>query len=571
MLETGRIIELSAPPKVVNPLSVSENSDKKRLILDLRYVNAHVWKEHVKFEDFKVLKGFIHKDCHMFNFDFKSGYHHVEIFEEHWEFLGFAWSFKGKKRFFCFVVLPFGLCSAGRIFTKVCRVLVKHWRRNGIKIVIYIDDGIGTAKSLQKCEWAAKFVKLSIEKSGFIINAEKSNWVPSQRTKWLGLEIDSHSYTIKITQKRVDKVLAKVDSLLTKRRSSARELSSIAGAIISQEVVMGAITGLFTRDMYACIAKEETWDRKFPLTTEVINELVFWKENIVTLNLKEMGSKAPPLNGSVLASSDASSVASGAVLTVRGQTHQAHKNLSPKEATHSSTWRELDAIAFAVESFAPLLREKTVIWATDNQAAPIIAEKGSNKPHLQNLAKDLYFQCRHHSIDLKIHWIPRELNIIADEISKQIDYDDWATSEEFFNNINAEWGPFDIDRFANYKNAKTARFNSRHWNPKCEAVDAFTQDWKEDNNWVVPPIYLISQAINHARVCQATGAIIVPYWESAPYWPLLRKNTEEFRKYVINFKVFHDTKGILEIGDYRKSLLGSSRFTSPILAIKFQF
>ena len=52
LLNTGRIKEVKNPPYVVNPLSVSENSSQKlRLILDLRYVNKHVFKDKIKFDD----------------------------------------------------------------------------------------------------------------------------------------------------------------------------------------------------------------------------------------------------------------------------------------------------------------------------------------------------------------------------------------------------------------------------------------------------------------------------------------------------------------------------------------
>ena len=45
LLKCGSIIEAEKPPEVINPLSVSINSSgKKRLILDLRYVNGHVYK-----------------------------------------------------------------------------------------------------------------------------------------------------------------------------------------------------------------------------------------------------------------------------------------------------------------------------------------------------------------------------------------------------------------------------------------------------------------------------------------------------------------------------------------------
>ena len=51
LIITKRFAEVPLVPKVVNPLSVSTNKGKKRLILDLRYVNNHLWKEEVKFED----------------------------------------------------------------------------------------------------------------------------------------------------------------------------------------------------------------------------------------------------------------------------------------------------------------------------------------------------------------------------------------------------------------------------------------------------------------------------------------------------------------------------------------
>ena len=56
LLESGRVVKVVSPPKVVNPLSVFENGEKKRLILDLRYVNKYLWKKHVKFEDFRTFE-----------------------------------------------------------------------------------------------------------------------------------------------------------------------------------------------------------------------------------------------------------------------------------------------------------------------------------------------------------------------------------------------------------------------------------------------------------------------------------------------------------------------------------
>lgn len=571
LLQSGRVIKVDAPPKIVNPLSVSENADKKRLILDLRFVNQHLWKEHVKFEDFRTFGNFIKKGSYMFHFDFRSGYHHIDIFEEHWTYLGFSWTEDGVTSYYVFVVLPFGLSTAPYIFTKVCRVLIKYWRANGIKIAIFIDDGIGAAGSLEKTRLASVFVKNSIESSGFVSNEEKSIWDPVQCAVWLGLQIDTKNFRLKIKEKRVTKVLAQISEMLPNVLSSARKISSIAGGLVSQEIVLGPVTGLFTREMYRFIDAAPSWDKRVGIPVGVYEELRFWQENLSSLNVKCLEERKVPVCASSTINSDASSVACAAIMKIDDSIYTSHKNFSVSEANMSSTWRELEAVSFSLQSFASMLQGRVVHWETDNQAVSFIVAKGSRKVHLQKLAVSIYFLCRRNNIHLNLNWIPRDLNTVADEMSKFVDYDDWRTSDGFFNHLRSRWGPFTIDRFANQKNTKTVRYNALFWDPACEAVDAFTQDWSNEANWLVPPVFLVPKVLCHAESCRASGTLVVPYWESAPYWPMLRKKNGDFRNFVVDYEVFVDTRGILELGDFKRSLLGSSRFKSSIIALHLRF
>ena len=87
----GSVVQESSPPHVVNPLSVSvQSGSKTRLILDLRHVNKHIWKEKFKFEDIRNACAYLPFDHFMFKFDLKSGYHHIDILQEHQTFLGFS-------------------------------------------------------------------------------------------------------------------------------------------------------------------------------------------------------------------------------------------------------------------------------------------------------------------------------------------------------------------------------------------------------------------------------------------------------------------------------------------------
>ena len=70
--------EVVVPPLVVNPLSVSvQATGKKRLILDLRYVNKCLRKMRVKYEDWKIALSYFMTEAFMLSFDLKSGFHHI--------------------------------------------------------------------------------------------------------------------------------------------------------------------------------------------------------------------------------------------------------------------------------------------------------------------------------------------------------------------------------------------------------------------------------------------------------------------------------------------------------------
>ena len=134
--------------KVLNPPSVSRKG-KKRLILDLRYVNNHLFKNKIKFDDWNSFPNYLEQ---------KSGYHHVDIFEEHQTYLGFSWEINQQTHYFVFTVLPFGLSTAPFVFTKVVRPLIKYWRLHTIRIACFLDDGLGIEFGYSKSETSSKFV-----------------------------------------------------------------------------------------------------------------------------------------------------------------------------------------------------------------------------------------------------------------------------------------------------------------------------------------------------------------------------------------------------------------------------
>lgn len=81
LLDTGLISAQCEVPFVTNPLTVSVNSSgKRRLILDLREVNKHIWKQSVKYDDLRTALLHVNKNSWCFKFDITSAYHHIDIF-----------------------------------------------------------------------------------------------------------------------------------------------------------------------------------------------------------------------------------------------------------------------------------------------------------------------------------------------------------------------------------------------------------------------------------------------------------------------------------------------------------
>ena len=134
----------------------------------------------------------------------------------------------------------------------------------------------------------------------------------------------------------------------------------------------------------------------------------------------------------VLATSDASSSGLAGHMSHEGKVLVAYRNFSPVEAACSSTWRELIAIKFSLESFANLLKGKSVLWRTDNYAASLIVPSGSRVPRLQAIAEEIYEFCYSLEVSLTVKWVPRENIQIADALSKIPDHDDWEVTPQFF-------------------------------------------------------------------------------------------------------------------------------------------
>ena len=554
-------------PKIVNPLTVASNSSKKlRLVLDCRHINKFLHSFKFRLEDSSLARSMFHKGDVGFRFDLKSAYHHIEIFPEHRNYLGFYWNSK----YYVFNVLPFGVSTAAYIFTKVLRHIVKYWRSQGIRIILYLDDGFAVAKNPELAANIAFQVKQDLLDFGFLISEEKSDWTPKSHVTWLGHNFNFVDAIITLTDDRLNKILKKVNNILCASTQSdwiaVRTLASIVGSIQSSEGAVGNVAKLMTKYCHMCIETRWSWNSLVYLNQQAREELTFWAKHLRDLNGQTFVSQTVC---DVEVYSDASSVGYGGfILGIKYQNGSG--SWTDSESEKSSTWRELEAVFRLLVKFADILRESNVRWNVDNKNVVSIITKGSMNADLQKIAIQIFNTINLYSISLFPVWIPRELNKHADYLSKYAsDSDDWQISWNLFHYLTKQWFTCDVDRFACNYNSKCYRFNSREWCADTEAVNSFTVPWSSDTNWVVPPPKLGSLVVQKMIKEKAKGIVILPVWKSAPFWPLLFDGFK-FRGFITDYFVFQKNDHI-KPGRHNNGMFTDNSIIFDMIAMRFEF
>ena len=128
-----------------------------------------------------------------------------------------------------------------------------------------------------------------------------------------------------------------------------------------------------------------------------------------------------------------------------------------------------------------------------------------------------------------------------------------------------------MDRFASSYNAKVSRFISRFYKPGTEAVDAFTQNWEGENNWILPPVSQISKVIAHAGACKAVGTLVIPMWKSSYFWLLLCEDGKHWNTFVRDWVTLLKFKNLFIKGKAKNHVFGSTDLSFSVVALRLNF
>ena len=491
----------------VLPLSVAVNSaGKKRLIWDGRHVNRHLPTDKFRMNSLQREGRALFESARFGGTaDISSAYHHIPMHPDSVRYLGFEW----EGQCYQFLVLPFGLSTAPKIFTTVMGHTVRFLRFVGVRLIAYLDDLIFAHPSAREALSAAQMMIHILPRFGWLVHPTKCQGVAEaiQRFVALGTSVCLRSQTFGITDSLVRRIQEGGSALLAAPAEvHVRDLARFRGLVGATWLVSGVASRLRVRALSVAIESRprrwsrRSWDAFVRISADAANDIRWWLANIVRLATDRSPIRPRPVDGRLdgYIFSDASDSGVGAVLFAEGPEaassalvaalrRRAPDGVSVRDVIRSaraglefaaplpeslleasSTLREMFGIWLFISAVSALLVGGRHLVVLDNLGVVSIlggvvpafarggrrwgeyVSGGSPNPELQRLALAVHDMQETGGFTLVPVWRPRAANVRADFLSRVtvLQLHDYRLRTEVFRELDAAWGPHSIDRFS---------------------------------------------------------------------------------------------------------------------------
>jgi len=541
-------------PRCVSPLGLvtkilSDGSEKFRVVFDAsRCVNEHLEKLKVTLSHLEKALELTEESEWQSIFDLASCYYHVKIFEPHQTFLGAAFeNAEGKKVYFVYQHLPFGLASAVHAITKIFKPILAYIHQKGIKMSLYIDDGRFLAKDLTTSNAYREVVYEVLTKAGWQISYKKSDKVneASRIKEYLGFVIDSEKMEVRINEDKLQKYERMLEHALSCEKMDIKQLAKVQGKIIALIPSHGFLARVSSKSGYNLIESHTScsgWKGSVLIPEGVKKEWRFFLENVRVGNGSPIRSDLNDVKVSAILDdpitrqkslpnyrgwsetimvSDASNFKVVSYNLLDSKRMVLSVPFTSEEKVLSSGLRELCAVNKTLDIWIQdrAMENKHIFWCTDSTNVVAFLNKGSGREHVQKVVFEIAKKAQKLRLVLTpLHLLRTDQRIqVADEESKVADTDDWSVDVLSFKDLDKQFS-FDIDVFASKSNRRLERFYSKTWEEGCAGVDAFAQDWSSGMLWLAPPVSFLIKVAKRIRRCTCQGVIIIPKWPTALFY-----------------------------------------------------
>ena len=483
-----------------------KDSQEGRLILDLSILNTFIECPSFKMLTLKEIKLLLPKNFWTTSLDLKDGFWHVPVSRTKRSFLTFRW----RNQNWQFRAMPFGLCVAPRIFTKLIAHVVKVLQQAGIWCLPYLDDLLIIAASKEECEYKTRKAIEILNSLGWILNSKKSRTTPAQTFIWLGVFFDLRDHSARTPTETLSSFQNQLSQLITAHSTSVREimrLQGLANWISLQDPIVKLILPR-TRKLIRSL-------RRAGLDTPVILS----SSSKLSLCRWIKGSPIPQSLGSpspnIVIQTDACLSGWGFQIGDKRFSGSFSKSM-----TYSINVLETLTVWFSLL----MVKEKGAVIQvlTDNSAAIAAIRKNTSLTyHLSSLSDLIWRRAALLNWTLTISHIQGSFNVVADQLSRRTEMpSEWSLSTRDFQKILKQNPLLQVDLFATNLNNKLPAYISPCPDSKAAAVDSLTFPWnKWKHLYLFPPTSLISRAV--AKMTESTfesAILITPDTPSRPWF-----------------------------------------------------
>ena len=563
MAKRRSYFEVSECPKIVNPLTVASKVDgntgeiKKRLCIDLsRSLNPLLADLSTRMDNFNdLLQITEEKDFFMLS-DFRSMFTSLKLNPACWELFGFSFIVEGRKRFFVMARLPFGLKTS----CSICEILIRPLRNFlyeiSICLSLYIDDACVKNKCKSLCLYQNKTYRFLAQCCGWSFSIEKCSSKPVNVIYFLGFFLNSIDMKVTISEMKqlyILNILEKTNEAYYSRKEiSCKWAAHVCGHLAHVIPAFGPMIRVVSRGLQHALGREvvrSSWDGKFYVTQNIINELIMCKTVIENCNGQPV-QKIPvklsidsPVLDSFTIQIDPKLTQLIENIVVSDSSDQFSYTFDVKKKTFleiefnenekqsSSTYRELLSIRFFLENkpeFFKEYKDKCLIWLTDSQCLFYIFNRGSRIKELQKIILEIYVELFKLNIQLIIKWRPRQSTLIkcADLGSKFTKKsDDYGVCHHSLSEALQFFGinKIDVDCFATDLSKRSEVFWAAIPCPGVAAINFFCQHLEENVLYYAhPPISLIAPTLAKILNSKAEVILSVPLWTTRLFMTLIR-------------------------------------------------
>ena len=143
---------------------VPKPNGKWRTIINLNPLNRFVRKETFKMDTVKDVHSVLERECYAGVVDLSVAYYTCSLYKDSRKYCRFIF----EKKIYEFCALPMGLSDSPRVFTRLGRFIAGILRKQGVLLVIYIDDLLVLGQTAKICKQRIELVIQTLRSHGVL-------------------------------------------------------------------------------------------------------------------------------------------------------------------------------------------------------------------------------------------------------------------------------------------------------------------------------------------------------------------------------------------------------------------